>query len=340
MRYQHNVSQSGDILRKVLPVMAHHAAPYHPVSYAVWYEHLAGINPALTAEVEQRKGAQAAIDDQVVRELYRAHILDAASRGTLGVNSEIESMLDAVDGDAHRIAAGALRFEQDWPHLAGLLEALVGQPPQGAIDQAIVTGSQVAGTVDRLRLDLAASVALAHRLRVRLSELQTQVLTDALTGLLNRRGLEEHWQRLDAAAEAGGPGARCAVVVIDVDHFKQVNDRFGHAFGDAVLRAVAQVLLRAVAGGGLAARMGGEEFLLLLPDHDRARAADLAEAVRALMERHDVRDKASGVAAAKVTISCGVASRQPDESMDALLARADAAMYRAKRGGRNAVALA
>lgn len=340
MRYQHSVPQSGDILRQVLPAMARHAAPYHPVSYAVWYEHVAGINPALSAEVEQRSGAEAAIDDQLVRELYRAHILDAASRGTLGVNSEIESMLDAVAGDARRISADALRFEQDWPQLAELLDAIAGQPPQGAINQVIATGSQVASTVDRLRLDLAASVSQAHQLRARLNELQTQVLTDALTGLLNRRGLEEHWQRLDAAAAAGGDRARCAVIVIDVDHFKQVNDRFGHAFGDQVLRAVAQVLRRVVGAGGVAARMGGEEFLLLLPDHDRARAADLAEAVRGLMARHDVRDKTSGAAAAKVTISCGVAACQPDESMDALVARADAAMYRAKRGGRNAVMLA
>ncbi len=163
--------------------------------------------------------------------------------------------------------------------------------------------------------------------------------TDALTGLRNRRGFL-------AAAEATLTGAarngeRASVVMLDLDRFKAINDSYGHAAGDAVLRATAEVLQSMLRGGDLAGRLGGEEFALLLPGASAEVAAGAAERLRrALAARVPHPD-----ARARVTASFGVATVElrataPEAALDAALRDADAALYAAKRGGRDRIALA
>jgi diguanylate cyclase (GGDEF)-like protein len=159
---------------------------------------------------------------------------------------------------------------------------------------------------------------------------------DALTGLLNRGSAAEAGRSaLTAAQRLGEP---LSVLMLDVDHFKQVNDRFGHAAGDEVLRQVAVVLRHGLRRSDHLARWGGEEFLLVLPATGLAEAAALGERQRAAMATATVQASADG-APLQVTLSVGVAMLQPgDSTLDAVIARADAALYRAKRQGRNRVA--
>jgi diguanylate cyclase (GGDEF)-like protein len=154
---------------------------------------------------------------------------------------------------------------------------------------------------------------------------------DQLTGLLNRRGLDERIAELSQQAMVMGDETPIAVVVGDLDHFKSVNDTYGHQRGDDVLRDVAYIIRKTLRRFELVYRMGGEEFLIVLPGHDLAAAAVTAEAVRA------------GIAAGRpggldVTISMGVAACTASQSDVAqLLAAADGALYAAKRAGRNRV---
>lgn len=171
---------------------------------------------------------------------------------------------------------------------------------------------------DEVRLRLLAALASpllqVHRLR-RLAE------TDSLTGLLNRHALEHV-----LPDESADP---VAVVMLDVDHFKDVNDRYGHATGDVVLADIARALRNAVRLEDHVVRYGGEEFLLVLPSVSPDAALDTAERVRAAVsESVHVGDE-------RITISAGVAHRLPDERRDALVARADVALYEAKRLGRD-----
>jgi len=165
---------------------------------------------------------------------------------------------------------------------------------------------------------------------------RSQSLTDALTGLANRRALEEalrrEWER---AARAAAP---LAVLVIDADRFKRYNDHFGHLAGDECLRRIATILGQSIRGMDMAGRYGGEEFVLLLPNADVARALVVAERARAAIE-------SAGIAHVKdrpgdphfVSVSIGVAATVPSgtDTAEALIARADEALYRAKSMGRN-----
>jgi diguanylate cyclase (GGDEF)-like protein/PAS domain S-box-containing protein len=175
--------------------------------------------------------------------------------------------------------------------------------------------------------------------RVLLSrELKRQASTDDLTGVANRRSLMHRLALEFERVRRPGAGHRCAVLAVDLDLFKQVNDTHGHAAGDAVLQQVAALMQRITRQHDLVARSGGEEFMLLLPDTGADDAVALAERLRAVLRAQPVQQ---GSLVLAVTVSVGVSLILPsDASIDAVMARADAALYQAKAGGRDRVCLA
>jgi diguanylate cyclase len=125
--------------------------------------------------------------------------------------------------------------------------------------------------------------------------------------------------------------------MLDIDHFKKCNDTYGHLFGDKVIRRVAQVITKNVKGQDLPARIGGEEFAILLPDTPVAGALALAERIRMAVERGRIKRGDGAEAVGNITISLGVAEYAPGETLEAFILRADQALYASKAGGRNRV---
>jgi diguanylate cyclase (GGDEF)-like protein len=182
-----------------------------------------------------------------------------------------------------------------------------------------------------LQADLEKS-ALLGQLRQQSEAFERQAREDALTGLPNRRSVEETLAASFALAKR--EDQPLAVALVDVDHFKAINDRHSHAVGDAALRAIARTMRAVVAPGDVVGRWGGEEFVLVFAGADEAEARLRAERVRAAIEAMDVQALASGLA---ITASIGVATRSGHANPDRMLSRADAALYEAKREGRNRV---
>jgi len=182
--------------------------------------------------------------------------------------------------------------------------------------------------------------ARQDRMRERVRDGLTASVTDCLTGLRNRRYAEQHLHRIAEQAHE----AKCdyALMMLDIDHFKQINDRYGHAAGDAVLKQLALRLTRCFRKIDLIARMGGEEFLVAMPRTSTEEAALAAERLRHVVDATPFSTGAGGPTV-RVTISIGVAIDQPDAplppSLTEMLDRADGALYAAKSGGRNMVQL-
>jgi diguanylate cyclase (GGDEF)-like protein len=219
---------------------------------------------------------------------------------------------------------------------------LCGKVPGDLICEPLLVGGQVIGSVlvvrdktmpehQRARVRDAvvqAAPILANQRNLALAELRAA--SDALTGLPNRRAADETLKRMTAHADRRR--SPLAAVLLDLDHFKRVNDIHGHEQGDKVLAVVGQILTSTVRASDFAARYGGEEFLVLLPDTDRDTARDVAEKLRVAIAAAD------SFESGPLTASFGVATL-PDDAADAeqLIRKADRALYAAKADGRNRV---
>ena len=167
------------------------------------------------------------------------------------------------------------------------------------------------------------AMLLLHQRRLQ-EQLTVLATTDMLTGLPNRRAF------LARAREAVEDGREGALLILDADHFKRINDAFGHAVGDDCLKAIGEHLRAALRSGDIVGRVGGEEFSIFLPGATRERAAAMGERLC-----RDIAIEAAGVEAAlRVTLSIGVALSEGDAPLDQTMARADQALYRAKAHGR------
>lgn len=162
----------------------------------------------------------------------------------------------------------------------------------------------------------------------------SMAVTDGLTKLYNRHYLDTHLKNL--VRQAGETKRPLSVVIMDMDHFKQVNDTFGHDVGDQVLIQLSEIIVRTIRSADLAARYGGEEFVILMPETDAARAYEASERLRKAVESTPFRITAPQESLSK-TISIGYATMEPNDTPESLLKRADLALYEAKHGGRNKV---
>ncbi len=198
------------------------------------------------------------------------------------------------------------------------------------VENALMDGERARLEAELQRLRSRELENEKRQLEARTAELQRDTLEDQLTRLANRRRVDEDLPRIvSRAIESNAP---LCVAVMDLDHFKQVNDRFGHQVGDAVLRSVAQVFRVKTRTRDLVARIGGEEFLFIFVDTSAQIARDVCERLRAAIEAHPWEQTAEGL---RVTMSIGLTSVRMGDTPAELIARADAELYEAKRAGRN-----
>lgn len=212
------------------------------------------------------------------------------------------------------------------------LRAAADEPASTVLERIVgVVPTPVKIAIGMLVAMLAFAIAGARRTQRRLALAEQCATTDALTGLPNRRHADEVLERLLAAARR--TRRPLSVVLFDLDHFKAINDNFGHSIGDEALRATATATRELLRGSDHAARFGGEEFLLLLPETSADDALIVAEKLRAQIAELEVEGLDR-----EVTASFGVAAYPDHEATaDRLIEAADAALYRAKAAGRNRV---
>jgi diguanylate cyclase len=335
MRYSQDKEKSAELLRLVLPLMARQSAAFHPLSYALWYEHVSGINPALTQVLEKKLAANVPITDDDVNRLHAQYIaardLDALER----VQEQLRTLLKETARTAATAGAEADQFgtalEQ---RRAQLVDATSNDGVGRVVAELLNETVRIQAATQALSQRLEASAEEVNTLTDRLERAQNEALIDPLSGLKNRRGLE---RAVEEALSQGAGFAGTALLVADIDHFKRINDTYGHLLGDKVIRAVAQVLHGNIKGRDVSARVGGEEFAALLPGTTIEGARALAEQIRNAVSRGRIHRAEKDENIGGVTLSIGVAVAAPNENLEQLFARADAALYEAKRTGRNKV---
>ncbi|MEY4765360.1 MAG: hypothetical protein RI907_2033 [Pseudomonadota bacterium] len=232
------------------------------------------------------------------------------------------------------LLTAAVLFAFNWLVICGWVWAHPGAPKAYWLDgpEWLLPWTSVGFAV--LPLGVASVVFASINARLQ-QQLRARALSDDLTGALSRRGLRELGDRMLAFRQ--GPHGVLAVFMLDLDYFKDVNDRYGHAVGDEVLRHVVLVVREHLREDALVARYGGEEFTVMLPLRSRSEALLVAERLREVIELSPCE---VGQLAIRVTVSIGVAIHHEPATLEDDLARADAALYEAKRAGRNRVVAA
>lgn len=280
---------------------------------------------------------QAAAGHTGLRQLFLSHRKQEQSEFQLGQDVLRDVVWMFVSSLNREVSADRIDDAVLGKTLAGLTSTLQTASPADLRREALATVRQVHGLLSvRRERQQREYAAIASRLEAVGSQLEVarrESTIDALTQLFNRKAFDEQLERLVALSGLGGGPP--SLMMFDVDHFKQVNDTFGHPAGDAVLKAVAQTCVRTFKRkSDFVARYGGEELVVLVRDASPAEVRTMAErareAISALEVKHDGRSL-------HVTASAGVATLEVQETGAAWLARADAALYRAKHGGRNRV---
>ncbi len=308
----------------VVGSMRRHGIRFTAGNYAVWQSYLGGTNPTLKRAIEIVLSNGGTIDQPALNRLYTRHF--CPSQGAIGLQHAAQRSLEQIAQTTRLLGAAGTP-----PEILAKLREVEGQL------------NDVMAASHTLIARLSLSEERIALLESYLNDATRDASTDSLTGLLNRRAFDAGLRTM--AGDAMNSGADLSFILIDVDHFKLVNDTWGHPIGDEVLRHVAAMLTRKVRGGDLVARYGGEEFAVILGQTGRRGALRVAENLREAVSSHPFIvtagfDDNQTEARLRITISAGLSSYVPGEAVAQWLGRADEALYRAKRAGRNRVVFA
>lgn len=336
-RYQDGAEKSAEYLRQALPLMSKQTAGLHPVSYAIWYEYVSGNNPGLRTAIEEELKKGAKLDEALTESLYRRFVADMDEAEAERISSGFQRVISDINRSATLAGEQAGKFGHSLEQWSANLNGPADVSEQ--IDSLLGDTRCMQSTVSSLQEQLLASQREIQKLKQEVSRAREDALRDMLTGLVNRRGFDQALH--DCLADAAANKAPLpSLLMADIDHFKRVNDTYGHLFGDKVIRSVGHVLHQSIKGKDMAARYGGEEFVVLLPDTSLVGACCLAESIRATIEGGRIKRNDADKSLAQITISLGVASYHPGESAAEFVARADQALYASKSQGRNRVTAA
>jgi len=259
------------------------------------------------------KGTDEAVAHQVSQQLHG--VLASAQQFLSTAIADNRSQIEAISNVADR--------------------SEIGTDPRLLVETLMNELASAATRATKLEAQFVEKSRELDVIRESLSQSEERARTDALTGLPNRRALEEFF--LDAQAAAMEQGRPLSAFLIDIDHFKQFNDSFGHGVGDQVLRLVAKALRDRVREDDLPARYGGEELIAVLPGADLAVCTATAERIRGALADCKITRRSTGEELPGITVSIGVAQFQFGESMEDLIDRCDRALYQAKKRGRNRI---
>ena len=321
-----------DVAEKAMQAIAAQRVPPTPSNFHVWFKYALGAPPELKRTIDILIGNKRGFDAATNRELFTTYV------GSKGFD---EAVAHNVSQQLHGVmesARGYLKtaISENRSQIAEINKvAAVDLDPKILVETLMNELAKATTRAERLEASFAEKSRELDLIRESLTKSEERAKTDILTGLANRRALEEFFRAAQTSAmEKGEP---LSALLIDIDHFKQFNDSFGHGVGDQVLRLVAQALRERVREIDLPARYGGEELIAVLPGADLAACTATAERIRrSISERKMVR-RSTGESLPGITVSIGVGQFQLGESMDDLIDRCDRALYQAKKRGRNRV---
>lgn len=318
----------------VLGLLERANVPPVPALYRLIYDYVAGVRGLLANRVDDILSEGGDVAGQLYTEFVAPY---ESSKSLERAAQRITERLHTLD---ILIRESLFASEQQSAALRGAGVQLGAETLNTAllkewVQRLETTNRSMRKSTTKLEKELVEATTELQTMRDEIRLVKDNMTRDPLTGLANRSGLDSALQRAMLGRDDGGRSLCCAVV--DIDHFKSLNDRYGHQVGDEVLRIVARAILVSVRGGDVVGRPGGDEFLVILPDADLDQARDLGERMRSSVSQSDLRAVMGEAVLGGITASIGVALLREDDTITALVERADRCLYAAKGRGRNRV---
>ena len=339
MRYKDSLNQSAEYLRLVIPLLTRHGVAANPINYAVWYEYVCGKNTNLKMAIDALLDQDKKLSEEEIQALYIKHVSECDEQTMEQLHMDMRRALINLSDIATQTDDKASRFDNSLVQYENRLEAggLVKNTLEDIIDGLLDSTRSVRQFISSMQERLQENKQEVEALRKELKRVSEEAITDALTGLINRKGLFSAIE--EATSHSDKTSHPTCLMMIDVDHFKRINDTYGHLLGDKVLQFIGKTLKQRIKGDDTAARYGGEEFCVLLPETALAGARAVAHDIRKVIEQSRIKRLDNKKVIDGITISIGVTQYRPNEPIDHFINRADSALYISKREGRNRVTL-
>jgi diguanylate cyclase len=327
--------QSFNTLKQTIPLLVKHKISAIPTNYALWYTYASNESPELKIAVDHVLDNKLQLSEVKTKELYRQFVGEKEAVSAWELRQSVEAMLIELSQSVKDTYSETTSFKNT---MDSCVDDLAKVEKQGLCVEEVMTlvRNLVKDTQNIRRTTISFNAALSdakteiEALRAQLEKSQQDALYDALTGLCNRRYFDE-----ELATQALKPNMY--LILIDLDHFKKINDNYGHVMGDLVLKATAKKLQTTCRDGAQAFRFGGEEFAIIVPNSNFSKSRSLAESMRRAVEKIGVKDKRTGEMLGDIAVSMGVAELRKGMNPLALIEQADKHLYEAKRLGRNRV---
>lgn len=335
--FEKDMSVAKTVSAEALELADRHGTPPAPPAYEIWFTYVSGENAELNRVIDAELAQLSSFSPADVRRIHQRFFSTRQLEvGVTTISDEICDSLDEVTAKVSESADDTVRF-------AGVIgNASKRLAKTKTVEDVLRTAATMAAASDEqvarsqaLRQELERLNAQVKSLKSNLGLLMDQAFTDHLTKVKNRRYFDEELEpRMTQAKNKEEP---LCLAVGDLDHFKSINDNWGHAAGDFVLRKFAQMMITTIKGGDIVARLGGEEFALLLPNTPLKGAFSLVNRIRENLASARLVTPLDRSRPKRVTVSFGVTAMRPDDDAVSFLNRADALLYDAKGDGRNAV---
>ncbi len=329
--YPEEAREAADILKRAVPLMMRHALPANPVYYALWYTYCKGRDEELKRRLDKAIVDFGDVPPKLAEKMFREFIIDGELAEARAGQQQVIELVDDIEGGISSSVSGSAAFQETLGRgLVALQEPIADDLPNVLNDLQQST-QLMQDQQEKFLYRLRAAQSEIASLRLQLERAHLAATLDTLTQVFNRNSFT---RLLEQSLQEERTGM--ALVMLDIDHFKQFNDQYGHPLGDRVLQHVGHLLRDIMPAKAVAARYGGEEFCVILHDcEDFADAFNFAEKIRLKFQALRVKVRSTDKVLDSITASFGIALVQPEDDIESLITRADDALYQAKRNGRN-----
>jgi len=336
MNHQDDITTAVALLKQTLPEMNKRNIATTPENYAVWYEYVSNENKHLNDAIHDLDKKNAIYNDELLQSLYAEHIADAHESAVNQISASVREIIHEFLAKVNNEGAGLSEYAKALSEFATKMETV------SSIDEIKLSlGHLLEETRKRedatqtMQTTLESMALEMKKLRAEVSKLNSEATTDTLTKVNNRRSFDIEVENFVAFSKSSSKPL--CLLMIDIDHFKKFNDKFGTAIGDKVLRFVATLIKNNIKGGDSVSRFSGAQFAVLLPETSYEGALIVAENIRARLAKQTLSDSTEKIELGTVTASIGVSTCNKRDNAETLIRVSDKCMHDAKKTGRNKV---